>query len=83
LNLWPVGWWPAKGTFYWHFRDRGELITETLERWERRDTVEVIAAPADRLRELARSAYAGAADFGGRRRTPSGPGPSSPSNCGS
>lgn len=39
-------------------------------RWERRDTVEVIAAletiagPADRLRELARSAYAGAAEGG-------------------
>jgi AcrR family transcriptional regulator len=60
----------CKGSFYWHFRDRGELVTETLERWERRDTVEVIADletiadPGDRLRELTRSAYAGAAEGG-------------------
>jgi AcrR family transcriptional regulator len=58
----------SKGSFYWHFRDRDELIAASLERWERRDTVEVIAAletipdPRDRLRELARSAYAGAAE---------------------
>lgn len=57
----------SKGSFYWHFRDRGELIAATLDLWERRDTVEVIAAletiadPRDRLRELARSAYSGAA----------------------
>jgi AcrR family transcriptional regulator len=56
----------SKGSFYWHFRDRGELIAATLELWERRDTTEVIAAleaiadPRERLRELARSAYAGA-----------------------
>jgi AcrR family transcriptional regulator len=58
----------SKGSFYWHFRDRGELIAATLERWERRDTTEVIAAletiadPRERLRELARSAYVGAAE---------------------
>jgi AcrR family transcriptional regulator len=57
----------SKGSFYWHFRDRGDLIAATLERWERRDTTEVIAAletiadPRERLRELARSAYLGAA----------------------
>jgi AcrR family transcriptional regulator len=57
----------SKGSFYWHFRDRGELIAATLELWERRDTAEVIAAletvvdPRDRLRELGRSAYLGAA----------------------
>lgn len=57
----------SKGSFYWHFRDRGELIAATLELWERRDTVEIIAAleaipdPRERLRELARSAYMGAA----------------------
>ena len=57
----------SKGSFYWHFRDRGELIAATLQRWERRDTTEVIAAleqiadPRDRLHELARSAYVGAA----------------------
>jgi AcrR family transcriptional regulator len=58
----------SKGSFYWHFRDRGELIAATLQLWERRDTLEVIAAleavadPGDRLRELARSAYTGAAE---------------------
>ena len=57
----------SKGSFYWHFRDHGELIAATLQRWERRDTTEVIAAleqiadPRERLRELARSAYVGAA----------------------
>jgi AcrR family transcriptional regulator len=58
----------SKGSFYWHFRDRGDLIAATLKLWERRDTTEVIAAleaiadPRDRLRELARSAYTGAAE---------------------
>jgi AcrR family transcriptional regulator len=57
----------TKGSFYWHFRDRSELIAATLQRWERRDTTEVITAleqiadPRARLRELARSAYLGAA----------------------
>jgi AcrR family transcriptional regulator len=57
----------SKGSFYWHFRDRGELIAATLELWEQRDTAAVIAAletipdPRERLRELARSAYVGAA----------------------
>jgi AcrR family transcriptional regulator len=57
----------SKGSFYWHFRDRGELIAATLELWARRDTTEVITAleaiadPRDRLRELARSAYIEAA----------------------
>lgn len=58
----------SKGSFYWHFRDRDELVAATLKLWERRDTIEVIAAletiadPRDRLRELARSAYTGAAE---------------------
>jgi AcrR family transcriptional regulator len=57
----------SKGSFYWHFQNRGELIIATLELWERRDTVAVIAAleaiadPRDRLVELARAAYARAA----------------------
>jgi AcrR family transcriptional regulator len=57
----------SKGSFYWHFRDRGELIAATLELWERRDTTEVIAAletipdPRERLRQLARSAFVRAA----------------------
>ncbi len=32
----------TKGSFYWHFADRGELVSEALELWERRDTDEVI-----------------------------------------
>jgi AcrR family transcriptional regulator len=58
----------SKGSFYWHFRDRSALIAATLELWERRDTTEVIAAlettpdPRERLRQLARSAYTGAAE---------------------
>jgi AcrR family transcriptional regulator len=57
----------SKGSFYWHFRDRGELIAATLARWEQRDTTEVIAAletigdPRERLRQLARSAFVRAA----------------------
>jgi AcrR family transcriptional regulator len=58
----------SKGSFYWHFRDRDELIAATLQLWERRDTTEVITAleqiadTRDRLRALARSAYVGAAE---------------------
>ena len=57
----------TKGSFYWHFADRGELITATLELWERRDTIEVIDQiralpdPHERLAALGRDAYAGAA----------------------
>ncbi|MFN7134821.1 MAG: TetR/AcrR family transcriptional regulator, partial [Myxococcales bacterium] len=34
----------TKGSFYWHFADRGELLKAVLERWVARDTDEVIAA---------------------------------------
>ncbi len=27
----------SKGSFYWHFRDRGELLDELLARWEREE----------------------------------------------
>jgi AcrR family transcriptional regulator len=33
----------TKGSFYWHFRDREELITAALERWEQEGTEAVIA----------------------------------------
>jgi AcrR family transcriptional regulator len=36
----------TKGSFYWHFADRGELVREALDLWERRDTDEVIARVA-------------------------------------
>lgn len=57
----------TKGSFYWHFADRGELITATLELWERRDTTEEIDRiralpdPHARLAALGTDAYAGAA----------------------
>jgi AcrR family transcriptional regulator len=46
----------TKGSFYWHFRDREELITEALATWERRDTdamiekMMAIGDPIERLR---------------------------------
>src|SRR5918997_3935375 len=57
----------TKGSFYWHFASRDELIAATLELWERRDTLDVIAAleeledPHERLFALARIAYGDAA----------------------
>jgi AcrR family transcriptional regulator len=54
----------TKGSFYWHFADRGELITATLALWERRATTEMIERiqaipdPRERLIELAAGAYA-------------------------
>jgi AcrR family transcriptional regulator len=32
----------TRGGFYWHFEDRGALLTEMLDRWERAATDEVI-----------------------------------------
>jgi AcrR family transcriptional regulator len=48
----------TKGSFYWHFKDREELITEALAAWEREETDAVIeemqriADPTERLRML-------------------------------
>lgn len=48
----------TKGSFYWHFRDREDLIIATLKRWEEDETDAVIATlrPLDdarsRLRQL-------------------------------
>jgi len=48
----------TKGSFYWHFRNREQLITDALEFWEREGTDEVIdelgpvADPVERLRRL-------------------------------
>ena len=63
----------TKGSFYWHFTGRDDLIAAALELWERRDTDGVIAAVdraaegADRLR-----AAAAARAQGGRRDARSG-----------
>ena len=57
----------TKGSFYWHFADRGALITATLELWQQRETTAVIARieaindPRQRLIALGRGAYTGAA----------------------
>ena len=46
----------TKGSFYWHFKDREELITEALATWERQDTdamieeMKAIGDPIERLR---------------------------------
>lgn len=48
----------SKGSFYWHFRDRADLIRATLERWEQLETdrvievVESTSQPRERLRRL-------------------------------
>ena len=53
----------TKGSFYWHFTGRDDLIAAALELWERRDTGGVIAAVdqaadrADRLRVLLRLVF--------------------------
>jgi AcrR family transcriptional regulator len=50
----------TKGSFYWHFRDRDELLAATLEEWagERTEglieSLEEIADPRERLAEWAR-----------------------------
>ena len=32
----------TKGSFYWHFRDRDDLVRRALERWEQQETESVI-----------------------------------------
>jgi AcrR family transcriptional regulator len=46
----------TKGSFYWHFRSRGELLAAALDAWEREATDDIIEAlgdiadPVERLR---------------------------------
>ena len=46
----------TKGSFYWHFRDRRELLEAALESWERTSTDDILAElaavadPVERLR---------------------------------
>ncbi len=57
----------TKGSFYWHFADRAELVAAVLELWEQRETTDVIARvsaiadPRERLQALGSAAYAHAA----------------------
>jgi len=57
----------TKGSFYWHFVDRADLIRATVELWEQRETTEVIDRiqaipdPRERLTALGAGAYASAA----------------------
>jgi AcrR family transcriptional regulator len=58
----------SRGSFYWHFRDRAELIDAALERWARENTADLvpglerIADPVERLRTLVRAVYERPAD---------------------
>lgn len=58
----------TKGSFYWHFRDRDELLDSILQEWRRRATVSIIdrlesshEPPEQRLHRLLRL------QFGSRR----------------
>lgn len=54
----------TKGSFYWHFKSRAELVTAALELWEQRGTTDVIArlegsggSGVERLRALFTHAF--------------------------
>ncbi|WP_290630387.1 TetR/AcrR family transcriptional regulator [Aquisalimonas sp.] len=52
----------TKGSFYWHFANRGALLDAALKRWERQQTEDVIARaereqdPRNRIHRLFRNA---------------------------
>jgi AcrR family transcriptional regulator len=56
----------SKGSFYWHFADRSALVRAALARWERAETVDVMAAleheprPRQRMAEVLRAGLSGA-----------------------
>jgi AcrR family transcriptional regulator len=54
-----VGLGATKGSFYWHFKSRDNLLSAAIERWEKETTTDVVAeitaaqdAPADQFRRL-------------------------------
>jgi AcrR family transcriptional regulator len=60
----------TKGSFYWHFSGRDELVTATLERWEAETTtatiaeVGAIADPVGRVARLSEIAFGNAVTRG-------------------
>lgn len=55
----------TKGSFYWHFKDRSDLLDRLVQSWRRTATLAVIdrvnsayAAPRERLADLLRLPYA-------------------------
>lgn len=58
----------TKGSFYWHFRDRNELLQAALERWAERATTNIIEQlsgiiePVARLRALFAVAFGDTAE---------------------
>jgi AcrR family transcriptional regulator len=58
----------TRGSFYWHYQSREELIKEALEVWARESTtdrlpeLEAIEDPVKRLRALLRTVYEAPAD---------------------
>lgn len=61
----------TKGSFYWHFADRGALVAAVVERWENAHTEAMIvesergADPADKVRRLLVAVSAGLGETSG------------------
>lgn len=58
----------TKGSFYWHFRTRSELVDAAMRQWEKRATNDIIARlaptedPTERLRALFAIAFLDSAE---------------------
>src|ERR1700730_14228837 len=64
----------TKGSFYWHFRDRAELLTATIAEWRNRTTTNVVQHlwgqpqdPRTKLRRLWQICFSGRVDNPGGR----------------